>query len=147
MKYLYRGIYLPSLSSDLLRIVIAIDTSGSVDESLLADFLGEVNSIMQAYPNYEIDVITADAKVQSHKVFLPGENLEYEVSGGGGTDFRPVFEYIDSYIDYPTLLLYFTDGMGTFPKNEAFYDVMWIMPEEKEVPFGEVMVLEKKQLT
>ena len=147
MKYLYRGIYLPSLSSDLLRIVIAIDTSGSVDESLLADFLGEVNSIMQAYPNYEIDVITADAKVQSHKVFLPGENLEYEVSGGGGTDFRPVFEYIDSYIDYPTLLLYFTDGMGIFPKNEAFYDVMWIMPEEKEVPFGEVMVLEKKQLT
>jgi len=147
MKYLYRGIYLPSLSSDLLRIVIAIDTSGSVDESLLADFLGEVNSIMQSYPNYEIDVITADAKVQSHKVFLPGENLDYEVSGGGGTDFRPVFEYIDSYIDYPTLLLYFTDGMGIFPVNEVSYDVMWIMPEEKEVPFGEVMVLEKKQLT
>ena len=143
MKYLYRGIYLPSLSSDLLRIVIAIDTSGSVDETLLADFLGEINSIMQSYPNYEIDVITADAKVQSHKVFLPGENLDYEVSGGGGTDFRPVFEYIDSYIDYPTLLLYFTDGMGTFPDHESSYDVMWIMPEEKEVPFGEVMVLEQ----
>ncbi len=142
MKYLYRGIYLPSLSSDLLRIVIAIDTSGSVDEALLAEFLGEINSIMQSYPNYEIDVITADAKVQSHKVFLPGESLNYEVSGGGGTDFRPVFEYIDSYIDYPTLLLYFTDGMGTFPEQEASYDVMWIMPEEKEVPFGEVLLLE-----
>jgi len=144
MKYLYRGIYLPSLSSDLLRIVIAIDTSGSVDETLLAEFLGEINSIMQSYPNYEIDVITADAKIQSHKVFLPGESLDYEVSGGGGTDFRPVFEYIDSYIDYPTLLLYFTDGLGTFPDNEASYDVMWIMPEEKEIPFGEVMVLEVK---
>jgi predicted metal-dependent peptidase len=141
MKYLYRGIYLPSLSSDLLRIVIAIDTSGSVDETLLGEFLGEINSIMQSYPNYEIDVITADAKVQSHKVFFPGENLDYEVSGGGGTDFRPVFKYIDSYIDYPTLLLYFTDGMGTFPENEASYDVMWIMPKEKEVPFGEVMIL------
>ncbi len=144
MKYLYRGIYLPSLSSDLLRIVIAIDTSGSVDEILLADFLGEINSIMQSYPNYEIDVITADAKIQSHKVFLPGENLDYEVSGGGGTDFRPVFEYIDSYIDYPTLLLYFTDGMGTFPEMEANYDVMWIMPEELDVPFGEVMILENE---
>jgi predicted metal-dependent peptidase len=141
MKYLYRGIYLPSLSSDLLRIVIAIDTSGSVDETLLGEFLGEINSIMQSYPNYEIDVITADAKVQSHKVFFPGENLDYEVSGGGGTDFRPVFKYIDSYIDYPTLLLYFTDGMGTFPENEASYDVMWIMPKEKVVPFGEVMIL------
>ena len=143
MKYLYRGIYLPSLTSDLLRIVIAIDTSGSVDEDLLAAFLGEINSIMQSYPNYEIDVITADAKIQSHKVFLPGESLDYEVSGGGGTDFRPVFEYIDSTIDYPTLLLYFTDGMGTFPEMEASYDVMWIMPEESEVPFGEVMVLEE----
>jgi predicted metal-dependent peptidase len=142
MKYLYRGIYLPSLSSDLLRIVISIDTSGSVNESLLSTFLGEINSIMQSYPNYEIDLLTADAKVQSHRVFLPGEVLEYEVSGGGGTDFRPVFEYIDQQINYPTLLLYFTDGMGTFPEMEPAYDVMWIMPEEVEVPFGEVMVLE-----
>jgi predicted metal-dependent peptidase len=145
MKYLYRGIYLPSLSSDLLRIVIAIDTSGSVDETLLSTFLGEVNSIMQSYPNYEIDLLTADAKIQSHKVFLPGENLDYEVSGGGGTDFRPVFKYIDQQINYPTLLLYFTDGMGTFPETEPSYDVMWVMPEEKEVPFGEVMVLGTKE--
>jgi predicted metal-dependent peptidase len=142
MKYLYRGIYLPSLSSDLLRIVIAIDTSGSVDESLLAEFLAEVNSIMQVYPNYEIDLITADAKVQSHEVFLPAESLNYEISGGGGTDFRPVFEYIDSYIDYPTLLLYFTDGMGTYPSTDTNYDVLWIMPQEKDVPFGEVVVLD-----
>jgi predicted metal-dependent peptidase len=143
MKYLYRGIYLPSLSSDLLRIVIAVDTSGSVDETLLSTFLGEVGSIMQSYPNYEIDLLTADAKVQSHTVFLPGEALEYEVSGGGGTDFRPVFEYIDQQINYPTLLLYFTDGMGTFPEMEPAYDVMWVMPEEVDVPFGEVMVLEE----
>ena len=143
MKYLYRGIYLPSLSSDLLRIVIAVDTSGSIDETLLGTFLGEVSSIMQRYPNYEIDLITADAKIQSHRVFLPGEPLEYEVSGGGGTDFRPVFEYIDHYIDYPTLLLYFTDGQGTFPESEPGYDLLWVMPETREVPVGEVLVLEE----
>ena len=143
MKYLYRGIYLPSLSSDLLRIVIAVDTSGSIDEALLGTFLGEVGSIMQSYPNYEIDLITADAKIRSHRVFLPGEALEYEMSGGGGTDFRPVFEYIDSYIDYPTLLLYFTDGRGTFPETEPGYDLLWIMPEVQEVPLGEVLVLEE----
>jgi len=142
MKYLYRGIYLPSLSSDLLRIVIAIDTSGSVDEELLKLFLGEVNAIMQSYPNYEIDIITADAKIQSHNIFLPGDNLNYEVSGGGGTDFRPVFKYIDQYIDYPTLLLYFTDGMGTHSEMSVNYDVLWVMPEAKDVPFGEVIVLD-----
>lgn len=141
MKYLYRGIYLPALSSDLLRIMVAIDTSGSVDETLLGTFLGEVSSVMQQYPNYEIDLITADAKIQSHKVFLPGEALEYEVSGGGGTDFRPVFEYIDKNINYPTLLIYFTDGEGTFPREEAAYDVLWVMPKVIDVPFGEAIAL------
>ena len=142
MKLLYRGIYLPSMSSDLLRIVVAVDTSGSVDESLLGTFLGEVTSMMQQYPNYEIDLITADAKIQSHKTFLPGEMLDYDVSGGGGTDFRPVFEYIDQYIDYPTLLLYFTDGQGTFPQEEPNYDVLWIMPKMIEVAFGESIILD-----
>jgi len=142
MKYLYRGIYLPSLSSDLLRIVIAIDTSGSIDKILLSTFLGEVDAIMQGYPHYEIDLITADTKIQSHQVFLPGEALSYELSGGGGTDFRPVFEYIEYSIDYPTLLLYFTDGEGIFPQTEPRYDLLWIMPTLKEVPVGEVVVLE-----
>ncbi len=141
MKFLYRGIYLPSMRSDLLRVIVAVDTSGSVDEALLATFLGEVSSMMQQYPNYEIDLLTADAKVQSHKTFLPGEPLDYDISGGGGTDFRPVFEYIDQQIDYPTLLLYFTDGDGTFPNVEPMYDVLWIMPNVTDVPFGEVVVL------
>jgi len=143
MKYLYRGIYLPSLSSDLLKIVICIDTSGSIDEKLLGIFLAEVNTIMQQYPNYEIDLITADAKIQSHKIFLAGEVLEYELSGGGGTDFRVVFEFIEQTIDYPTLLLYFTDGEGTFPQVEPSYDVLWIMPNEKAIPFGEKILLDK----
>jgi predicted metal-dependent peptidase len=144
MKYLYRGIYLPSLSSDLLRIVISIDSSGSVDKGLLGLFLGEVESITQQYPNYEIDLIMADAKIQSHEVFLPGESLEYEIKGGGGTDFRPVFEYIDRHIDYPSLLIYFTDGLGTFPLQEPNYDLLWVMPERQDVPFGEVMLIERK---
>ncbi|MCB4764870.1 MAG: VWA-like domain-containing protein [Sulfurovum sp.] len=143
MKYLHHGICLPSLGSDLLRIVIAIDTSGSVDKSLLSIFLGEVEGIMQSHRNYEIDLITADIKVRSHKIFLPGEPLDYTISGGGGTDFRPTFDYIDKTIDYPTLLLYFTDGMGIFPKNRPNYDVIWSMPAFKEVPFGEVLLLEK----
>jgi predicted metal-dependent peptidase len=141
-KYLYQGIYLPSLTSNLLRIVIAIDTSGSIDDSMLKIFLGEVESITQQYPNYEIDIITADSKIQSHKVFLSGEQLEYKITGRGGTDFTVAFDYIDNYIDYPTILLYFTDGYGTFPTNQPPYDVAWIMPKEVEVPFGDIIVLD-----
>jgi len=143
MKYLYRGIYLPSLSSDLLRIVIAVDTSGSIDEKLLALFLAEVTSIMQNYPNYEIDLISADAKVQQHRTFLPSEPLSYELKGGGGTNFRPVFEYVERHISHPTLLLYFTDGQGSFPETEPGYDVIWVMPASGTVPFGEVISLQE----
>lgn len=141
-KYLYRGICLPSLGSDLLRVVVAIDTSGSIDDALLTVFLGEIDSMMQQYPHYEIDIITADAKVQSHKTFLPGEPLSYTLSGGGGTDFRPVFSFVERHIDYPSLLLYFTDGEGTFPSDAPLYDLLWIMPKEKEVPFGEVLQID-----
>jgi len=141
MKYLYRGISLPSLSSDLLRVIIAIDTSGSIDKELLGIFLGEVESIMEVYPNFEIDIITADTKVHSHKTYLPGEALEYEGCGGGGTDFRPVFDYIDQHIDNPTALLFFTDGEGTYPEEGTMYEVIWVMPEAAEVPFGEVLSL------
>ncbi len=141
--YLYQGVYLPSLTSDLLRVVIAIDTSGSIDSELLSLFLEEIESIMQQYPNYEIDLVAADAKVQSHKIFLPGDSLEYKLGGGGGTDFRPVFEYIDRYIDYPSVLLYFTDGMGRFPNREPYFDLLWIIPQARDVPFGEVAVIEK----
>jgi len=38
-------------------------------------------------------------------------------------------------------MLYFTDGMGTFPTEEPGYDLLWVMPETKEVPFGEVLEL------
>jgi predicted metal-dependent peptidase len=146
MKYLYRGIYLPSLSSDLLRIVIAIDSSGSVDDRLLSIFIAEVESIVQQYINFEIDIIVADSKIQSHRVFLSGEILEYTIKGRGGTDFGVVFEYIDEQIDYPSMLLYFTDGYGTFPIQEPHYDTLWIMPHEIEVPFGEVLVVSSKAI-
>ncbi len=141
MKYLYRGIFLPSLSSDLLRIVIAIDTSGSIDKEMLGLFLAEVASIMEVYPHYEIDLITADHKIHSHKTYLPNESLEYEVNGGGSTDFRPVFEYIENNIDTPTALLFFTDGKGTFPNTPPAFDTLWIMPNNTPTPFGEIMTL------
>ena len=139
MKYLYRGVALPGLAGELLKIVVAIDTSGSVEKELLGTFFGELQAIIEQYPNFEIDLITADAKIHEHRTFLPGEKIEYRVTGGGGTDFRPVFEYIDRHIAQPSVLLYFTDGMGRFPEQPPLYDTLWIMPQKQEVPFGEIL--------
>ncbi len=144
-KLLYSGVYLPSLYSDTLRLSIAIDSSGSVDESLLSTFMSEIEAILVHFPNYIIDLIVCDAKIQSHRQIISGDPLDVDIKGGGGTDFRPVFSLIEENLDAPSLLLYFTDTKGSFPEAEPFYEVIWISDAENEVPFGEVLVIEKMQ--
>ncbi len=141
-KFLHMGIYLPSNISQSFRLVIAVDSSGSIDEKLLGIFLGEVNFLMSLIQNYQIELLICDEKIQSHKTFYSGDTLETSVKGGMGTDFRPVFKFIENEFDDVKLLLYFTDLDGRFPIFEPSYDVKWIVPKSKEIPFGEVIVLE-----
>lgn len=141
-KFLHLGIYLPSSVSQTFRLVIAVDSSGSVDEVLLGTFLGEVNFLMSLVQNYQIDLLVSDEKIQSHQTFYSGDTLECDARGGMGTDFRPVFKYIEENFDDTKLLLYFTDLKGTFPKEEPNYDVKWISEKAGEVPFGKIITLD-----
>ncbi len=140
-KLLYRGIYLPSLHSELLRLVIAVDSSGSVDGTLLSQFIVEVESLMIIYPQYEIEMLVCDSKIRSHETFCSGETLQVRLLGGGATDFQPVFEWIDNELFTCNLLLYFTDAQGRFPKKIPLFETLWITPQEVDVPFGSVIVL------
>ncbi|WP_345972973.1 vWA domain-containing protein [Sulfurimonas diazotrophicus] len=141
-KLLYNHIYLPSSTSETLDIVIAIDSSGSVDEELLGRFIAEVESLLETFADYRIELLVSDAKVQSHRQFYPGEPLRFELKGGGGTDFRPVFEWTERYAPMAPLLLYFTDCDGRFPDREPLIDTVWVTPEtQKEVPFGHTIPL------
>ena len=140
-KLLSYGIYLPSSISQTFRLVIAIDSSGSVDETLLSEFLSEVNFLMSLVQNYQIELLICDDKIRSHKTFYSGDSLEVELKGGGGTDFRPVFEFCESHFDDVKLLLYFTDLDGFFPKSIPNYEVKWVTQKEKELPFGELILL------
>ena len=141
-KLLYRGIYLPSPTSERFSIVVAVDSSGSVDEKLLNAFLGELNFLMLSVPNFQIDMLVCDDKIRTRKTFYSGDILEVDIKGGGGTDFRPVFDLIDKELPYAKLLLYFTDLDGVFPDYAPNYEVKWIAPQEAEVPFGTTIVLE-----
>ena len=140
-KLLYQGIYLPSTVSQTFRLAIAIDSSGSVDEVLLGEFLSEVNFLMQQVQNYSIEMIVCDDKVHSHTTFVSGEALDVALKGGGGTDFRPVFEFIEKELDDVKLLLYFTDLQGIFPKEAPSYAVKWVTPKTAAIPFGNEILL------
>ena len=140
-KFLHMGIYLPSTISQTFRLVVAVDSSGSIDDELLSQFLSEVNFLMSLVQNYQIELLVCDEQIRSHKTFYSGDSLECEISGSTGTDFRPVFEYVEKEFDDVKLLLYFTDLDGKFPIQNPNYEVKWISPKEKEIPFGELILL------
>jgi predicted metal-dependent peptidase len=141
-RYLSLGVALPALSGSKVKIVIAIDSSGSIDGSLLSKFLSEVESIMNTFSNFEIDLLIADAKVQEHYILYAGDELSFNIKGGGGTNFENTFIYIDENIEDVTLLLYFTDGFGKFPYDESNFDTVWVLTKEEiDVPFGRVLYL------
>ncbi len=140
-KLLSYGIYLPSNISQTFRLVIAIDSSSSVDNELLNQFLSEVNFLMALVQHYEIELLVCDDTIQSHTTFTSGDTLEVTLKGNGGTDFRPVFTYCEEKFDAVKLLLYFTDLEGTFPTQTPNFEVKWVSTKEKEVPFGEIIFL------
>ncbi len=141
-KLLYEQIYLPSAASETLEAVLAVDSSGSVDETLLGRFVAEVESLLETFDDYRIDLLVCDAKIQRHRQCFPGESLEPEIVGGGGTDFRPVFSWIERHRPHAELLLYFTDLDGRFPEASPYIDTVWIVPSsDREAPFGRTVVI------
>jgi len=140
-KHLYRGIALPSIYGEELKIIVAIDTSASIDDALLKLFLAELYEIIQVFTHYAIELIECDAKIQNIQRLSPMEELNPTLKGGGGTNFTPVFDYVETMNEDFKFLIYFTDGKGDFPKYEPAIDVLWVMSERCDVPFGEVLEL------
>ncbi|MEA3499359.1 MAG: VWA-like domain-containing protein [Campylobacterota bacterium] len=141
-KHIYRGVALPSLTSDTLSLVVAIDTSGSIREDILGAFIGEFKTIMQNFPAVAIELIIADAKVHSHYSFQGGEEMDFALKGGGGTDYRPTFEFVEANLPMSSMLLYFTDGEGIFPRIPPAYEVLWALSQNKnKIPFGRKIVI------
>ena len=109
--------------------VIAIDTSMSCKGELVKQFLRETYSVLSESESFfrkvRIHIVQCDDKIQSDAVITNEEELRsymenFEVKGQGGTDFRPVFSYVNELIKQKAFrhlrgLIYFTDGYGTFP--------------------------------
>ena len=124
--------------------VIAIDTSGSCQGRTVRSFLNKTYTILKSTESFftkvNIHIIQCDAKIQRDvKVTSDDEFEQYmenvELSGFGGTDFRPVFEYVDGLIrrhEFMNLkgLIYFTDGKGTFPERAPDYETAFLFIEE-----------------
>jgi predicted metal-dependent peptidase len=141
-RYISRGIFLPSLYSECMgRIDVVIDTSGSIDQPTLNAFGAEIQAIVNAVRPECTRVIYCDARINHIDEFSPNDTLEFKAHGGGGTDFRPPFQLIETEDEKPACLVYLTDMYGSFPAEPDF-PTLWCATTNRVGPFGETVQIE-----
>ncbi len=131
---------LPSLKSSELRVVVGLDTSGSISDEEMREFLSEVNAIKgQAHAHITLLACDATLAEDGPWEYAPWEEfkLPREFKGGGGTDFAPVFDWLEQQGQRPDLLVYFTDAQGSFPECEPNLPVIWLIKGKAQVPWGQ----------
>lgn len=142
---------MPGMKNDeQINVVIMNDASGSISDSMLKDFIGECQGIMDQFGSFRIHMATFDTEVYNVKTF-DSDNLDsmmdYEISGGGGTDFDCIFRYLRDNEIEPEQLIVFTDGypFGSWG-DEHYCDTLWIIHGNKEVvpPWGQHVYYEEQ---
>lgn len=129
-------------NDDMIDIAIAMDMSGSIGDAQGRDFLSEVKGIMGQFDQYRIHLFTFDTQCYNPQQF-DSDNLEeiteYDLQGGGGTDFDAIFNYLKEEQIEPKRLVVFTDGYpwGSWG-DENYCDTVWIIHGDKNPnpPFG-----------
>ena len=139
------GAILPGMNvQDTIDICISIDMSGSIGEIQGRDFLSEVKGIMDEFPDYNIKIWCFDTQVYNEEDFSSdsGTDLtEYELMGGGGTEFMCNWEYMKDNDIQPKKFLMFTDGYAWDSwGDEDYCDTVFIIHSNRdknlEAPFG-----------
>ena len=133
----------------IIKIVVAIDTSGSVSNEEISDIFNEIFSIL-ATRKHEIIIIECDAEIQRVYKAKNKSDIKTKVTGRGGTEFTPVINYInnDRYFR-DALLVYFTDGGGEYaiPKPLTYRNI-WVLTGDYslsiEKPYGIVLKMENE---
>lgn len=140
------GAILPGMNfQDTIDICISLDMSGSIGDSQARDFLGEIKGIMDEYQDYNIKLWCFDTKVYNEQDFSAdgGNNLlDYEIMGGGGTDFMANWEYMKEEDIVPKKFIMFTDGYPWDSWGDPDYcDTVFIIHSHRdktlEAPFGQ----------
>jgi predicted metal-dependent peptidase len=141
-KSLATGVFMPSVVRESLEIGVALDTSGSMSHKDLKECLSETLGIVKAYSNVKLTGLTCDAEVHTMAEVSSEEDIaNLEIKGGGGTDFIPVFKWVEENKPQMRLLIFFTDGYGSFPESAPMVKTLWCITqggmELDKIPFGE----------
>lgn len=126
-------------------VVAVVDTSGSIGEKEYHACMSEVQGVLAETKPEAVILIGADAAVNTVFYLQDGDSLEtmeINLAGGGGTDFRPAFQWIEeNHID-PNVVIYLTDMYGTFPDEAPRYQVIWVATTDSRAPFGRTIKMD-----
>lgn len=143
-RFLAQGLYMPFLQGQRMGVVVVVrDSSGSIGQQYARMFNGELQDVLESTNPQELYVLDVDAAVHKVQTLMPGEDEEFEskLSGGGGTDFRPAFQWVQEQGIECACLIYLTDLLGRFPDEAPEYPVLWAVPEGSnrgvQPPFGD----------
>jgi predicted metal-dependent peptidase len=147
------------------EFVIAIDTSGSTSGTLVQKFVQKTYNILKTTESFftkiNLHIVQCDADIQEDKkITCPEDFDEYlktmKIRGLGGTDFRPVFQYVDRLRkegEFTNLkgLIYFTDGCGEYPARKPDYDTAFVFVDDEYnnpnvPPWAIKLVLQKDEI-
>ncbi|HTY83897.1 MAG TPA: VWA-like domain-containing protein [Silvibacterium sp.] len=142
-RHVWSGLYLPGVTSEGVgEIAIAVDCSGSVNSRQLGLFEAEIRSILAGQRPRLVHVLYFDAAVQKVETYQAGQSVSLSPVGGGGTDFRPCFDWLEGQRVIPQTLVFLTDLCGTFPDHAPTFPVIWASTVARRAPFGEVVPME-----
>ncbi len=147
------------------EFVIAIDTSGSTSGELVQKFIQKTYNILKSTESFfskiNLHIIQCDAEIQETVKITNQEEFDaylanMKIRGLGGTDFRPVFRYVDKLIqdrEFSNLkgLIYFTDGCGVFPQKKPDYETAFVFVEDDNnnpdvPPWAIKLILQKDEI-
>jgi predicted metal-dependent peptidase len=139
----HTGAILPGMKFDeTIDIAVSLDMSGSITDEMSMDFITELKGIMDEYKDYNIKLWCFDTKVYNEQDFdgYSGEDiLNYEIMGGGGTDFMCNWEYMKEHDINPKKFIMFTDGYPWDSWGDDNYcDTLFIIHGNDKIvpPFG-----------
>ena len=125
------------------NIVVGIDSSASLSQSELTQFVSELNAVTEELSPESVTVIVCDTRIREVHHYGQGDIIDaLDIKGRGGTRVAPVFEYIDEHGLDVDSFIYFTDlWVNDFPAPPSF-PTLWVSTGKDDAPFGEVVKLD-----
>lgn len=144
-RFIHQDLYFPALVSDeLMEIAVAVDTSGSIRPNELDAFGAELSAVLEMNPS-TLHLIYSDMAVNRYQVLSPWDlPVTFSPKGGGGTDFRAVFDFMAQENIRPGCLIFLSDmECRFFPATTPEFPVLWVKVGQGGVspPFGREIAL------